>query len=165
MKRGPFLGILLAAAVLFVVWLRHEPTWEIKNDPPTGKNIIALGDSLTKLPPGIGEKTYPDFLSEMIGKPIINEGVSGNTTADVMGRLERDVLNQDPKIVLVLIGGNDFLKERRPIDDIIGSIRTIILRIQEKGAVVVLIGLEVPTPFGGVGGSKFRDLAQETGAV
>lgn len=165
MKRGPLLGILLAACVLFVWWLRHEPTWEIKNDPPSGTNIIALGDSLTKLPPGIGEKTYPEILSDMIGKPIINAGVSGNTTAQVMARLERDVLDRDPKIVLVLIGGNDFLKERRPIDDIIGSIREIILQIQDKGAMVVLVGLEVPTPLGGVGGSKFRDLAQETGAV
>lgn len=160
--------VFLAVAVVLVAWFawsKRTPTWPITNDPPSGTNIIAFGDSLTKLPPDVGEKTYPEILSAMIGQPILNAGVPGNTTRQALARLDRDVLDQDPRVVIVLLGGNDFLKEGRPVDEIVGTIREVVQRIQERGALVVLVGLERPGPFSGGYTEKFQALAKETGAV
>ncbi len=160
--------LYLAVVVVFVAWFlwsKRTTTWPITNDPPTGTNIIAFGDSLTKLPPGVGEKTYPEFLATMLGKPVLNAGVPGNTTQQALARIERDVLEQDPRVVIVLLGGNDFLKEGRGVDDILGSLREVIARVQSSGAMVVLVGLEKPGPFSGGYTEKFEALAKETGSV
>ncbi|MDX2176057.1 MAG: GDSL-type esterase/lipase family protein [Candidatus Sumerlaeia bacterium] len=139
--------------------------WPITNDPPRGgTRVIALGDSLTRMPKELGLKTYPDFLAEMIGKEIENAGVPGNTTEDALRRVERDVLQRDPRVVLVLLGGNDYLR-RQPIESIVDNLRRIIRLAQDRGALVVLVALEGPALLGATGQDEFRALAQETGAV
>ncbi len=163
--RRPALLVLAVAIVAWFAWTRRAPSWPIANDPPSGTNIIAFGDSLTKLPPEAGEKTYPELLSAMIQRPIINAGVPGDTTRQALARLDRDVLELDPRVVIVLLGGNDFLREGRGVDDILATIREVVTRIQERGALVVLVGLEKPGPFSGGYTEKFRALARETGCV
>jgi lysophospholipase L1-like esterase len=114
--------------------------YPIVNEDPVGVNIIAFGDSLTE---GIGAgegESYPDQLSARIGLPVFNRGVSGETTADAMARLEEDVLSQDPKIVLLCLGGNDVLK-RSPVEETFSNLESMIRRIQDTGALVILIGV------------------------
>ena len=70
----------------------------IANRNSRGSEIVCFGDSLTA---GYGAKKgkdYPSVLREKLGQPVINTGVSGNTTADGLRRLEDDVLRHDPKI-------------------------------------------------------------------
>lgn len=71
--------------------------------------------------------------------PIINLGVSGNTTADAMARTD-DIFKQDPKIVIVLLGGNDYLR-RIPMDDTFANLDKIVDEIQSHGAAVLLLGV------------------------
>ena len=141
------------------------PSWEITNARPSGTNVIAFGDSLTagyRLDPGQG---WPEQLSAIIGRPILNRGVSGNTTADALARLERDVLAEDPRIVLVCLGGNDMLR-RLPADQQFDNLRAIVRAIQEKGALVVLIGTEGFKILSQVDyGERYESLAREMGAV
>ena len=156
-------ALLLAVAYFFAGGTINN--WPITNDPPrSGSRIIAFGDSLTRMPGELGLKTYPDFLSGMIGKEIENAGVPGNTTEDAIRRVERDVLARDPRVVLVLLGGNDYLR-RQPMDSIIDNLRRLIRMIQEEGALGVLVGLEGPALLGRTGEEEFRALAKETGAV
>lgn len=125
--------------------------------------IVAFGDSLTQ---GVGAnegETYPELLARMIGKPVINAGVGGNTIFDGERRLERDVLSRKPGIVIVLLGGNDIL-QRKDMKTSFESLERIVRRIQENGALVALVGIKVITPFGGVGG-QYHDLARRTGCV
>jgi lysophospholipase L1-like esterase len=137
----------------------------ITNARPSGTNVIAFGDSLTaghRVAEGEG---WPEQLSAIVGRPILNRGVSGNTTGDALARLEPDVLAEDPRVVLVCLGGNDMLR-RLPADQQFDNLRTIIHRIQEKGALVVLIGTEgfkilSPVDYG----ERYEALARETGAV
>ncbi len=80
------------------------------NFPPPAGPVIALGDSLTA---GVGATAGQDYVSELArlsGTPIINAGISGDTTVDVLARLDADVLSQNPSVVILLVGGNDILQ-------------------------------------------------------
>jgi acyl-CoA thioesterase-1 len=140
-------------------------SWPITNAAPSGTNVIAFGDSLTqgyRLDPGQG---WPQQLSAIVGRPILNRGVSGDTTADGLARLEHDVLAEDPRVVLVCLGGNDMLRQL-PADQQFANLRTIVRRIQEKGALVILIGTEGYRILSRVDyGERYEALARETGAV
>ena len=140
-------------------------SWPITNAAPSGTNVIAFGDSLTqgyRVDAGLG---WPERLSAIVGRPILNRGVSGDTTGDALNRLERDVLSQDPRIVLVCLGGNDMLR-RLPADQQFENLRAIVRRIQERGALVVLIGTEGYKILSNVDyGARYEALARETGAV
>jgi lysophospholipase L1-like esterase len=156
-------AVLLAALALAAGGCRRS--WPITNAAPTGTNVIAFGDSLTqgyRVDPGQG---WPERLSAIAGRPILNRGVSGDTTGDALARLERDVLSQDPRVVLVCLGGNDMLR-RMPADQQFDNLRTIIRRIQEQGALVVLIGAEGYKLLTRVDyGARYEALARETGAA
>ena len=81
------------AAVLILVagygWLFSGPV--IRNPNPAGENIICFGDSLTAGTGAPEGKDYPSQLSAMIGRPVINAGVPGDTTAGALERLDADV--------------------------------------------------------------------------
>jgi lysophospholipase L1-like esterase len=100
---------------------------------------VAFGDSLVK---GVGSTEGHDFvyqLSQRIGRPIVNLGVAGDTTADGLKRLDR-VFTYDPKVVIVLLGGNDFLK-RVPEKEMFANLDRIVTAIQAHGAAVLLLGI------------------------
>ena len=71
-------------------------------------------------------------------------GVSGDTTASALARLDEDVLSQNPRIVLVGLGGNDFLQSV-PLATTEANLRTIVRDIQRGGAMVVLLGFRFPS--------------------
>lgn len=134
----------------------------ITNYPSSGKTIIAFGDSLVQ---GIGATAgndFPSVLSKLIGESIINMGVSGNTSADGLARIE-EVKAQDPKVVLVLFGGNDFLR-KVPLKETFQNIDDIVAKLQDSGAVVVLLGVR-----GGILSDQydtyFEDIAEKRGAL
>lgn len=127
----------------------------IANYPSKGTDIIAFGDSLVR---GIGATEGNDFvsvLSRKIGQPIINLGHSGNTTADGLARIgELDQYN--PKVVILLLGGNDFL-HKVPIAETRANLSALIQNIQKRGAVVLLLGVRgglLTDPLSG----EFKDL-------
>lgn len=67
-----------------------------------------MGDSLTS-GYGIGmENSYPSFLQTYVSLPVINSGVSGDTTWDAINRLQSDVIEKSPAVVIVELGANDF---------------------------------------------------------
>jgi acyl-CoA thioesterase-1 len=164
-RRGFLAGAAVVVVAVGLVTWRRGSAWKITNASPTGTQVIAFGDSLTagyRLDPG---QSYPDQLSRLIGRPVLNRGVSGDTTGDALGRLERDVLAEDPRVVVVCLGGNDMLR-RLPPDRQFDNLREIVRRIQDRGALVVLVGTEGFRLLSEVDyGARYRELARETGAV
>ena len=135
---------------------------KIKNAVPSGENIICFGDSLTY---GTGAKKgmdYPSQLSGMIGMPVINEGIPGDTTSDALRRTH-NILKKDPRIVFITLGGND-LKNGISKDLAFNNLEMIIEKIQEKGALVIIGGIDVPF-FGKGFGDAYRVLARKTGSI
>ena len=137
--------------------------YEIRNPYPKGSTLVCFGDSLT-YGTGASEKMdYPSRLSEMIGEPVINAGVPGDTTGSALKRLEEDVLEESPRIVLMTLGGND-LKNGVSKEVAFENLRQITEAIQAGGALVVLGGIDFPV--GGRGfGPAYVEFAETYGVV
>jgi lysophospholipase L1-like esterase len=130
--------------------------------PTAGTTVIAFGDSLVA---GRGASSGNDFvsiLSDRLGITIINAGRSGDTTRSALTRLDRDVLSRDPRIALVLLGGNDLLR-RVPIDETFDNLNTIVEGIRKRGAAVVVVGLSAGL-FSDAYGARYESLARQTAA-
>jgi len=80
-----------------------------------------VGDSLTE--GGDWSALLPDH-------HVVNFGVGGNTTHDVLDRLD-EVVQAEPSTVVVEIGTNDF-GWRLPLDEVIENIETILARLREQ---------------------------------
>lgn len=134
------LAITVVLSLLTWGFMEYMKQPLIKNADSTGTNVIAFGDSLVF---GVGSTEGNDMFSvtsRELGIPIINKGVPGNTTADGLERLQRDVLDNDPRIVFVLLGGNDFL-QHFATSTTFTNLETIISAIQDRGAAVILVGV------------------------
>jgi len=111
----------------------------ITNLDSTGDSIVCFGDSLTE---GVGAggsgNDYPAILSRKVAWPVINAGVGGDTTQDATQRIEEDVLAHNPRMVIVMLGGNDYLR-KIPLEKTLANIDTIVAKIQDYGAIVVLV--------------------------
>ncbi|MEO1526058.1 MAG: GDSL-type esterase/lipase family protein [Planctomycetota bacterium] len=104
-----------SAIVLWGAWVFVFLEWqaiETCNRPLTldaERPIVCLGDSLTDgMFPDHG---YPDQLKTMVSVPVINLGFSGISTSQGLGQMQR-VLDHDPQVVVIELGGHDFLKGR-----------------------------------------------------
>ena len=140
MPKLSFFIFFVLLQISFLSWL----TGCTSPEPVTlsGENIICFGDSLTLCTGAPRDTSYPARLSEMIGKPVINAGVPGDTTATALLRLERDVLSQSPRMVLITLGGNDL---KNGVDKKIAfkNLRKMVAAIQERGALVVVGGIKL----------------------
>lgn len=143
MKRWKLAAAIVAAlALIWFLW--PSPASRVKNLESRGTAIIAFGDSLTA---GYGAQPgedYPSQLAARIGRPILNAGVSGDTTDAALARIDSDVLARDPRIVIVGLGGNDFLR-RADLGATESNLRSIVRRVQDSGAMVVLLGFRFPS--------------------
>jgi len=130
--------------------------------------VVFLGDSLTAgygLEPG---EAYPSLLqarlrNEGYGYEVVNAGVSGDTSAGGLRRLDW-ALDGNVQVLVVALGGNDGLRGL-PVTDLRQNLTTIISRSQARGITVLLAGMEAPPNFGADYTSAFRavyrDLARE----
>jgi lysophospholipase L1-like esterase len=69
---------------------------------PGEQRVVFYGDSITDAWGRRGDETkfFP-------GKPYVNRGISGQTTAQMLVRFRQDVVDLHPKVVLILAGTND----------------------------------------------------------
>lgn len=151
------IGMFVAAAVLYT-YLRTPPMSDITNYPSAGTDIIAYGDSLVT---GYGATKGRDvfsILSEKIKYPITNLGRSGDTTADALSRVD-EINTYSPKIVILMLGGNDYL-QKQSMDVAFSNLESIIQKVHATGAVVVLVGLRI-SPFIGNFESQFSELQKK----
>ncbi|MBL8331540.1 MAG: arylesterase [Rubrivivax sp.] len=134
---------LLAATALAVAGCsRRSP---IRAEPvPAGATVLALGDSLTQ---GVGatpETAYPAELERLSGWRVVNGGVSGDTSAQALERLPALLQEHQPALVLVGIGGNDFLR-RLPEAQTRDHVRRACEAARAAGAQVLLIAVPRPS--------------------
>jgi len=135
----------------------------VKNYPSTSTGpILMFGDSLVE---GVGAttgQTLPDQLGRLLQIPVLNYGVSGDTTRDALVRLE-DALSLKPRIAIILLGGNDFLK-KIPREETFANLKTIVTAFQNEGAITVVLGVRSGI-IGGGADALYEDLVEETESV
>jgi lysophospholipase L1-like esterase len=163
LKKGLIVLTIVAVCVLGYRFWAGEKAYEIKNVPTIVSRVVCFGDSLTR---GVGAgkgNDYPSRLAEMTGLEVINSGVSGDTTAAGLARVEDDVLAYEPDVVLITLGGND-LKKRVSVDKARDNLLRIIQQIQAAGAMVVLGGIDIPL-YGKGYAQMYESIARQTGSV
>ena len=113
--------------------------------------IVILGDSLTA---GLGlpmAQAFPSRLQRHVEDDglhyaVVNAGVSGDTSAGGLSRLDW-ALDGDVRILVVALGGNDGLRGL-PAAELTRNLSAIIERAQARGVTVVLAGMEAPPNYG-----------------
>ncbi len=113
--------------------------------------VIFLGDSLSA---GYGlpaEQAFPALVERRMkerGTPvrIVNAGVSGDTTSGGLDRLDW-LLGQKPDVLVVELGANDAFRGQ-PVSRIESNLRAIVVRAQQAGVRVLIVGMKVPTNYG-----------------
>ncbi len=136
-----------ATLVLWIAWGLVVFEWHhIANcdrilvmDP--SRPVVCLGDSLTQgmLP----DRGYPEQLKEMIRCPVINSGFSGISTNQGLGQLPR-VLGHHPQVVVIELGGHDFLKGHSRASTK-QNLEQLISECRKKDAEVIM--MEIPRGF------------------
>jgi acyl-CoA thioesterase-1 len=113
--------------------------------------IVILGDSLTAglgLP---GPQAYPALLQERLkgdglNYAVVNAGVSGDTSAGGLSRLDW-ALDGDVRVLIVALGGNDGLRGLPP-EQLERNLAQIVERAQARNITVILAGMEAPPNYG-----------------
>jgi len=108
------------------------------------KKIIFFGDSITQA--GVQPGGYVDLIKKALGTEkyeVIGAGIGGNKVYDLYLRMENDVLNKKPDLVVIYIGVNDVwhkqsMRTGTDYDKFIGFYNALIKKIQDNGAKVVL---------------------------
>lgn len=86
------------------------------------ENIVFLGDSITAFYDL--EKSYQNY-------HVVNSGISGNTTSDILSNMTDRVYRYNPSKIFLMIGTNDLLKEKSS-EEIFSNIKNIIENIKEN---------------------------------
>ena len=107
---------------------------------PPGSTVLALGDSPTFGTGASAETSYPTVLAGLTGWNVVNAGVSGDTSAQALARLPALLAEHQPKLVIVSIGGNDFLR-KLPESDTRAHVHAICKQSLAAGAQVLLVAV------------------------
>jgi acyl-CoA thioesterase-1 len=113
--------------------------------------LLVLGDSLVAgygLPPGqsLPDQLQRDLATKGVSVTVINAGVSGDTTAGGLTRLDWS-LADNPNAVIIVLGGNDMLRGLPP-EGTAANLDAIVSRLRERDIEVLLAGMMAPRNLG-----------------
>jgi acyl-CoA hydrolase len=114
---------------------------------PHGARVVALGDSLTYGTGASPAASWPALLAQRSGWQLENAGVPGETAALACERLPDLLAAHRPALVLVLVGGNDFLR-RMPDAGVRDALAACVAGARAAAVPIVLL----PVPRLGIGG-------------
>jgi len=140
---------------------------ETREKPKTEKKVrtlVAFGNSLTA---GLGvepTQNYPSILQEKLNQTgyfyrVINAGVSGDTTAGGLRRVEW-VLRNNPEVVILELGANDGLRGLQ-LSLTYQNLEKIIEKFQRAGVTIMLAGMKLPRNYGEEYTMEFEKMYQD----
>jgi lysophospholipase L1-like esterase len=133
--------VWLGIAAVWLAWLVMAADWSASVHGSRrltlvpGRPVVCLGDSMTSMGPPQGG--YPEVLSGLVSIPVVNLGQPGITTRQATALLPR-LDDADPQVVVLELGGNDFVQgqSRAAVKE---NLERLIQACLKKGAEVVLV--------------------------
>src|SRR5688572_2821368 len=110
---------------------------------PPDAVVLAFGDSLTFGTGANEDESYPAQLETLIGRRVVRAGVPGEVTAQALARLPEALDEHAPRLLLLCIGGNDFLR-RLGNQQAERNVREMVKLARRRGVAVLLIGTPEP---------------------
>jgi acyl-CoA thioesterase I len=118
---------------------------------PADAVVLAFGDSVTFGQGAARGEDYPTQLAAITGWQVRNAGIPGETAREAALRIDGALAKAGPALVLVEIGGNDFLRGRSGAD-VKADLRTIMESVRAAGAIPVLVSVPQFSVIGAVTG-------------
>jgi acyl-CoA thioesterase-1 len=121
---------------------------QLKSDLP---RVAFLGDSIAAGLHLAAEQAFPARVQKKLaaaGTPftLVNAGVSGDTTAGGLGRVDW-LLKQSPRVVVIELGANDGMRGV-PVSTVEANLRAIVGKVVAAGAKPLLLGMRIPPSYG-----------------
>ena len=119
-----------------------------------GSTVVVLGDSISA---GYGltpEQSWVAHLGTASGWRMVNGGVSGDTSAQGLARLPALLEEHRPAVVLILLGGNDFLR-KQSLTELRANLSAIAAQSRQAAARPVLVAVPAPS----IAGAALRSLS------
>ena len=134
---------------------------------PAGSRVLAFGDSVTFGTGAVPGEDWPTLLGGLPGWQITNAGIPGDTAEAGKSRIRGLLDEHTPALVIIEIGGNDFL-HRRPASAVKQDIKFLVSAAKGAGALVVLIGVPELSVLAVVAGKPgdapiYQELGKEEG--
>ncbi len=98
----------------------------------------------TGMPVRLNDLAINCSISNAVSTPqtkVINAGVGGNTTRDLLKRIDRDVLEHRPDLVILMVGTNDMLNSKKMIGygEYASNVEVLMKKIKTSGSELVLM--------------------------
>lgn len=148
--------LIIGLICLLLVGCSHQLT-----PLPAGSTILAFGDSLTA---GYGvsrQDSYPEVLAKITGHPVINSGISGETTTQGLARFSQVIDETKPALIILMEGGNDILQNLNPAQTK-ANLQQMITLAKQKNIQILLVAVPAKSLFSASAGF-YKELAQENG--
>lgn len=139
-------------------------------DPlPPGSLVLAFGDSVTYGTGAFEGEDYPTQLWKLTDWGVVNAGIPGDRASTARQRLPALLRQHQPDLVIIELGGNDFLR-KRPERQVKDDLEVMIRASQESGAVTALVAVPRLSLLRASTGTLrdsdiYAELAEETGAI
>jgi len=133
-------GFLVALVLAALTGCGQRPALERL---PSDSVVLAFGDSLTYGTGANEDESYPAQLEKLIDRRVVRAGVPGEVTAQALERLPGALDEHNPRLLLLCIGGNDFLR-RLGNAQAERNVRAMVKLAQSRGIGVILIGTPEP---------------------
>jgi acyl-CoA thioesterase-1 len=130
--------------------------------------ILIVGDSLSAAYGIPVEQGWVSLLQERLDSRdypyrIINASISGDTTANARARLPQALASHEPVVVLLEFGGNDGLRGLS-LTEMKSNLGAMISSVQETGALLLLVGVQLPPNYGPRYTERFQAVYRELAA-
>ncbi len=153
----------LAFVLLIIVVFCSACGYRIKHQNAPGELIVCFGDSITLGYGAERQEAYPVILEKILKVPVINAGIDSDTTTEALKRVGSDVLGRNPRLVVIEMGNNDFLR-RVPLEITLNNMRAIVDRIQEKKIMVAIMDISLGIVLDEYK-TEYYKIAKEKGAI
>ncbi|NLW92193.1 MAG: GDSL family lipase [Syntrophomonadaceae bacterium] len=107
------------------------------DDNKKSLRIVCLGDSITYGFPWGPTVSWVQMLGDALGCEVINKGINGNTTGDMLQRFDRAVLKNDPTHLVIMGGINDVVLGES-FDRIVWNLHEMVDKALAAGIKVIL---------------------------